>query len=151
MIVGAGLLGTALARYRGFSEQGFKLVGMFDVSETVIGASYGSGRVQSVAELEDFCAANQVDIAIVAVPPADAQATVDRLVVAGIRAILNFAPVKVSVRKGVTVRQVDLSSELMFLSYSLASGAAGGDEIGLSVTAQRVLRSPRSLDALLRV
>ncbi len=128
VIVGAGLLGTALARYRGFSEQGFKLIGMFDVSEKVIGASYGSGRVQSVAELEDFCAANQVDIAIVAVPPADAQATVDRLVVAGIRAILNFAPVKVSVRKGVTVRQVDLSSELMFLSYSLASGAAGGDE-----------------------
>ena len=84
--------------------------------------------MQSVAELEDFCAANQVDIALVTVPPADAQATVDRLVVAGIRAILNFAPVKVSVRQGVTVRQVDLSSELMFLSYSLASGAAGGDE-----------------------
>ena len=128
VIVGAGLLGTALARYRGFGEQGFKLVGMFDSSATVIGASYGTGRVQSVAELEEFCAANQVDIALVTVPPADAQATVDRLVVAGIRAILNFAPVKVSVRQGVTVRQVDLSSELMFLSYSLASGAAGGDE-----------------------
>jgi redox-sensing transcriptional repressor len=129
VIVGAGLLGTALARYRGFTEQGFKLVGMFDVSDKVIGASFGSGRVQPVSELEKFCVENQVDIALVTVPPAEAQATVDRLVVAGIRAILNFAPVKVSVRKGVTVRQVDLSSELMFLSYSLASGAAGGDEM----------------------
>ncbi len=43
VIVGAGLLGTALARYRGFSEQGFRLVAMFDASSTVIGASYGSG------------------------------------------------------------------------------------------------------------
>ena len=55
VIVGAGLLGTALARYRGFSEQGFRLVAMFDSSATVIGASYGTGRVRSIADLEDFC------------------------------------------------------------------------------------------------
>ena len=79
VIVGAGLLGTALARYRGFSEQGFRLVGMFDSSATVIGASHGSGRVRGIGELEEFCRAEQVDIAMVTVPASEAQATVERL------------------------------------------------------------------------
>jgi len=122
IIVGAGLLGTALARYRGFSEQGFRLVGMFDSSATVIGARYGSGqqsRVRSVAELDEFCARENVDIAMVTVPASEAEATIQRLVSAGVRAILNFAPVKVSTPDDVLVRQVDLSSELMSLSFYL--------------------------------
>jgi redox-sensing transcriptional repressor len=118
-IIGAGLLGTALARYRGFGEQGFRLVAMFDSSGTVIGASYGEGRVRSVAELEEFCAEERVDIAVVTVPASEAQATIERLVAAGVRAILNFAPVRVHTPDGVLVRQVDLSSELMALSFHL--------------------------------
>lgn len=123
IIVGAGLLGTALARYRGFGEQGFELVGMFDSSATVIGASYGSGRVRPVDELEGFCRETRVDIALVTVPASEAQATVDRLGKAGVRAVLNFAPVKVSAPPGVSVRKVDLTSELMFLSYCLTTSA----------------------------
>ncbi len=123
VIIGAGLLGTALARYRGFSEQGFRLVGMFDSSARVIGASYGAGRVRSVAELEEFCAAQTVDIALVTVPAHAAQGTIDRAVAAGITAVLNFAPVKVFTPKDVIVRQVDLSSELMFLSFHLDRGS----------------------------
>lgn len=119
VIVGAGLLGTALARYRGFSEQGFRLVGMFDSSETVIGASYGDGRVRSVAELDEFCRDEQVDIALVTVPAAQAETTIQRLASAGVRAILSFAPVKVHTDGDVLVRQVDLSSELMSLSFYL--------------------------------
>lgn len=119
VIVGAGLLGTALARYRGFSEQGFRLVGMFDSSATVIGASYGAGRVRSVTELDEFCDAEQVDIALVTVPAAAAEATIQRLAAVGVRAILNFAPVKVHTDGDVLVRQVDLSSELMSLSFYL--------------------------------
>jgi redox-sensing transcriptional repressor len=118
-IIGAGLLGTALARYRGFGEQGFRLVAMFDSSATVIGANYGDGRVRSVAELEEFCAEERVDVAVVTVPASDAQATIERLVAAGVRAILNFAPVRVHTPDGVLVRQVDLSSELMALSFHL--------------------------------
>jgi len=120
IIVGAGLLGTALARYRGFAEQGFRLVGMFDCSPTVIGASFGGGRVRPIDGLEGFCAETTVDIALVTVPAAEAQATVDHLVAAGVRAILNFAPVKVAAPRGVIVRPVDLSSELMSLSFRLA-------------------------------
>jgi redox-sensing transcriptional repressor len=122
IIVGAGLLGTALARYRGFSEQGFRLVGMFDDSATVIGASYGAGRVQGIAELEDFCRNEQVDIAMVTVPAAEAEATIERLVAVGVRAILNFAPVRVHAPQDVLVRQVDLSSELMSLTFWLDRG-----------------------------
>jgi redox-sensing transcriptional repressor len=119
VIVGAGLLGTALARYRGFSEQGFRLVAMFDSSATVIGASYGAGRVRSIADLEDFCRDERVDIALVTVPAGEADGTVERLGVAGVKAVLNFAPVKVRKPEGVLVRQVDLSSELMSLTFYL--------------------------------
>jgi redox-sensing transcriptional repressor len=119
VIIGAGLLGTALARYRGFGEQGFRLTAMFDSSATVIGANYGEGRVRSVAELDDFCAVERVDIAVVTVPASEAQATIERLVTAGVRAILNFAPVRVHTPDDVLIRQVDLSSELMALSFHL--------------------------------
>lgn len=119
VIVGAGLLGTALARYRGFSEQGFRLVAMFDSSATVIGASYGTGRVRSIADLEDFCRGERVDIALVTVPAGEADGTVGRLAAAGVKAVLNFAPVKVHAPEDVLVHQVDLSSELMSLSFYL--------------------------------
>ena len=119
VIVGAGLLGTALARYRGFSEQGFRLVAMFDSSATVIGASYGTGRVRSIADLEDFCSEERVDIGLVTVPAGEAEATVGRLAAAGVKAVLNFAPVRIHAREDVLVRQVDLSSELMSLSFYL--------------------------------
>lgn len=119
IIVGAGLLGTALARYRGFSEQGFRLVAMFDSSATVIGASYGTGRVRSIADLESFCHEERVDIALVTVPASEADGTVGRLAAAGVKAVLNFAPIKVHAPEDVLVRQVDLSSELMSLSFYL--------------------------------
>lgn len=123
IIVGAGLLGTALARYRGFAEQGFRLVAMFDRSPAVIGARYGSDEadvVRPVDDLEAFCRAHPVDIALVTVPAAAAPGTVERLAAAGVRAILNFAPVRVPAPEGVVVRQVDLSSELMALSFALS-------------------------------
>jgi redox-sensing transcriptional repressor len=119
VIVGAGQLGTALARYRGFSEQGFLLVAMFDSSPKVIGASYGKGRVRSVADLEDFCRDERVDIALVTVPAGEAEATVGRLAAAGVKAVLNFAPATVHAPDDVLVREVDLSSELMSLSFYL--------------------------------
>jgi len=124
IIVGAGSLGTALARYRGFAEQGFTLIAMFDASPKKVGVSFGDGRtVRDVADLEGFCQDEHVDIAIVAVPAHAAQSIIDRLVgldpTQRVRAILNFAPVKVFAPRDVVVRQVDFSSELMFLSFYL--------------------------------
>lgn len=130
IIIGAGQLGTALAWYRGFSQQGFRLIGVFDNSPRKIGASYGAGQVRDIAELEHFCEEQRVvdepvDVALISVPSAAAQETVDRVAAAGIRAILNFAPERVSVPEGILVRQVDLTSELMFLSYHLHNGCGG--------------------------
>lgn len=130
IIIGAGQLGTALAWYRGFPQQGFRLIGVFDNSPRKVGASYGAGQVRDIAELERFCEAQTavgepVDVALVSVPSGAAQETVERVAGAGIRAILNFAPKRVSVPAGVMVRQVDLTSELMFLSYHLHSGCGG--------------------------
>jgi redox-sensing transcriptional repressor len=124
IIIGAGSLGTALARYRGFAEQGFKLVAMFDSSPKKVGVGFGDGRViRDAAELERFCRGETVDIAIVTVPAHAAQSIIDRLVGLDpehrVGAILNFAPVKVFAPRDVVVRQVDFSSELMFLSFYL--------------------------------
>ena len=122
VIVGAGKLGSALARYRGFREEGFKLVGIFDSSATVIGARYGNNdvdRVRSIHELDEFCRKERVDIAMITVPAGEAESTVQRLGAAGVKAVLNFAPIKVHAPEGLLVRQVDLSSELMSLSFYL--------------------------------
>ena len=75
--------------------------------------------MRSIADLEEFCASEAVDIALVTVPASEAQATVDRLAAAGVRAMLNFAPVKVQKPDDALVRQVDLSSELMSLTFYL--------------------------------
>lgn len=128
IIIGAGQLGTALAWYRGFSQQGFRLVAVFDNAARKIGASYGTGQVRDIAELEHFCEEQRttgeaVDVALVSVPLAAAQETVDRVAEAGVRAVLNFAPERVVAPPGVLVRQVDLTSELMFLSYHLHSAS----------------------------
>ena len=94
---------------------------MFDSSPKVIGKSYGPGKVHDIAELEEFAHNEVVDIAIITVPAHAAQATIDRVVAptVDVKAVLNFAPVKVFAPKDVVVRQVDLSSELMFLSFYL--------------------------------
>jgi redox-sensing transcriptional repressor len=124
IIIGAGSLGSALARYRGFASQGFRLVAMFDASPKKVGVGFGEGRaVRDIAELEDFLQREHVDIAIVTVPATAAQSIIDRLVAGDperrVRAVLNFAPVKVFAPRDVVVRQVDFSSELMFLSFHL--------------------------------
>ena len=125
IIVGAGSLGTALARYRGFAEQGFKLdrdvrrlpeEGRRELRRRAHRPRRRRPRALSAAS-------ERVDIAIVAVPAHAAQSIIDRLVGLDppqrVRAILNFAPVKVFAPRDVIVRQVDFSSELMFLSFYL--------------------------------
>jgi redox-sensing transcriptional repressor len=129
IIIGAGQLGTALAWYRGFSQQGFRIVGVFDTSPKKVGASIGPSQVRGIAEIEKFCAGRReaddpVHIALVTVPAQAAQETVDRVVQAGVHAILNFAPVRPVTPPDVFVRQVDLSSELMFLSFQLNAECA---------------------------
>lgn len=116
-IVGAGNLGTALARYSGLSQRGFDVVAIYDVDPRRIGQRVGEMTVSKAASIGEDCRRGLFDMAILAVPAGAAQQVADQLVTSGISSILNFAPVRVTVPEQVPVRQVDLSTELQILSY----------------------------------
>jgi redox-sensing transcriptional repressor len=116
-IVGAGNLGRALANYAGLERRGFDVVAVYDKDTRKIGAKAGPAVVRSLEALGGDCKNGAFEMAILAVPASAAQQVADQLVSAGIHSILNFAPVRVEVPEGVSVRQVDLSMELQVLSY----------------------------------
>ena len=116
-IVGAGNLGTALARYSGLSHRGFDVVAIYDIDPKRIGGHVGEVEVSDAARIEDDCRQGLFAMAILAVPAGAAQKVANQLVSAGVSSILNFAPVRVVVPDAVPVRQVDLSTELQILSY----------------------------------
>ena len=119
LLVGAGNLGRALSSYTGFGRRGFRIVAAFDVDESKFGGTLGECPIYDLAELEKVNARLNAEVGIVAVPTAAAQVAVDRLVAAKVRAILNFAPVNVMVPEKITVRNVDLTSQMEILSYYL--------------------------------
>ncbi|HVF54118.1 MAG TPA: redox-sensing transcriptional repressor Rex [Actinomycetota bacterium] len=116
-IIGVGNLGRALASYKGFSERGFRIAALFDVSDDVIGSEVGGLPVRHLDDLKEAVVDEGISIGIIATPPAAAQEVAERLVDAGVRSILNFAPAVVNVPPDVTIRKVDLSIELQILSF----------------------------------
>lgn len=121
IIIGAGKIGAALAQFRGFSERGFHVVGVYDVDPARIGQPLEGVIVRDQRELEADIRALKPDIALIAVPPEAAQPIVDRTTRAGVRAVLNFAPVPLHAPEGVALRSVDMALELEILSYALVS------------------------------
>jgi redox-sensing transcriptional repressor len=117
VLVGIGNLGAALADYAGFGTRGFEFVGLFDAAPSRVGQHVGGSVVRPVEELEDVVAETQASIGVITTPAEVAQAVCDRLVAAGVRSILNFAPVALTVPEGVDVRKVDLSVELQVLAF----------------------------------
>ena len=117
VLVGIGSLGAALADYAGFGTRGFEFVGLFDAAASRVGQRIGGSVVRPVEELEDVVAETQASIGVITTPAEVAQAVCDRLAAAGVRSILNFAPVTLSAPPGVDVRQVDLSVELQVLAF----------------------------------
>jgi redox-sensing transcriptional repressor len=116
-IIGVGNLGRALASYKGFSERGFRVTSLFDVEDSVIGSEVGGLIVRHLDELKEACVDEGITIGIITTPPMAAQEVADRLVDAGVKSILNFAPAVVNVPPDVSVRKVDLSIELQILSF----------------------------------
>jgi len=106
-LVGVGRLGQAIAEYGGFEPQGFQIVAVFDSDPAAIGTTVKDVVVRDSADLDTFLRQNPVDIGVVAVPGHAAQQVVDRLVSAGIRAILNYAPMTPHVPAEVAVRNID--------------------------------------------
>lgn len=117
VLVGIGNLGSALADYAGFGSRGFEFVGLLDAAPGRVGRRIGGLTVRDVADLEAVVAATEASIGVIATPADVAQQVCDRLAAAGVRSILNFAPVTLTAPAGVDVRHVDLSVELQVLAF----------------------------------
>jgi len=117
LLVGVGNLGRALASYDGFRRREFHLAALLDEAPSVIGQEVAGYLVRSVEELEAVVVEHDISLAVVTIPAAQAQPMVDRLVAAGVRAILSFVPTHLTVPDGVTLRRVDLATELQILSF----------------------------------
>ena len=128
LLVGAGNLGRALMAYKGFNVKGFRLANVFDASPNLVGKKMGPFTIQPMTELEDTIKKNQTRLAMIAVPADSAQAVVDQLVAAGVRGLLNFAPVSLNVPADVALSAVDVAVQLEQLSFqvNVGSGAAAG-------------------------
>jgi redox-sensing transcriptional repressor len=117
LIAGAGNLGHALSNYKGFSERGFRIAALVDNADERVGERVGSMAVEHIDRLPEIVRREDVAIGVICTPAAAAQEVADRMVAAGIRSILNFAPAVISVPEHVSVRKVDLSIELQILAY----------------------------------
>jgi redox-sensing transcriptional repressor len=119
-VAGIGNLGHALAGYSGFASRGFPVTALFDVDPDLIGIRIAGIEVHHIERIPDVCAANEISIGVIATPGEGAQEVCDLLVKAGVRCILNFAPVVLQAPAHVEVRKVDLAVELQILSFQLA-------------------------------
>ena len=121
-IVGAGRLGTALANYNGFERSNFTVVALFDNDRQKIGRRIGDGKiaVHDVDELAKVICEESIDVMVIAVPAKAAQRVLNQVMSVGIKAVLNFAPVSLTSRRGVKVKTVDLTTSLESLSYFLS-------------------------------
>jgi redox-sensing transcriptional repressor len=125
-LIGAGKIGVALLGYQDFKRQGFYITAVFDADAGKVGQRWQDLEIRADAEMEAALRTESIDIAIVAVPAESAQPVVDRIVAAGVRAILNFAPTKLIVPAGVALKNVNMAVELEGLSYALANGMRAG-------------------------
>ena len=121
IIVGAGKIGTALAQYRGFRQRGFRVTAVYDRDPKKVGTKWDSLTVRDMSEIEGDIRKDHPDIAVLTTPADEAQAVVDRLVNAGIRALLNFAPIQLQVPPEVTLKNVNMAMELEGLSFALTN------------------------------
>jgi redox-sensing transcriptional repressor len=125
-LVGVGDLGSALLAYPGFRVFGLDIVAAFDVDPGKVGRTMNGVKIENAARI-DTLKDRDITLAIVAVPRAAAQATVDQLVSAGIKGVLNFAPCKVSAPKRVKVITLDIAMELARLPYYLPRPSRGDE------------------------
>ena len=121
VVVGAGDVGRALSRYQGFTDRGFRVVMVFDKDPKIIGSQIGSFQIQATDTMIQAIRENCILVAMLAVPADQAQEAADKLVEAGVKAILNYAPINLGVPEGVYVQNTDPVTYLLRMSYYLAS------------------------------
>ncbi len=120
-LVGAGRLGAALIEYPHFHEHGFEFVAVYDADPSKIGRKLHGLSIQAPTDLRANLRAAGAEIAILTVPADSAQEVADAVVAAGVRGILNFAPVQIRVPRGVSVNDVNMTVELEALTFALRS------------------------------
>jgi redox-sensing transcriptional repressor len=118
-IIGAGDMGHALASYNGFAERGFRIVMIFDNNPDKIGTLVGDFEVKDIVTAKDVLAAANIKVAMLAVPASAAQEVADELVEAGVKAILNYAPVNLNTPMDVRVQYIDPATRLQRMTYYL--------------------------------
>ena len=124
-IIGAGRLGMALTDYYGFRRANFDVAALFDADESKVGKKVGGIEILDIKNFAKAAAKYKIEVAVIAVPAANAQAALDLVAKAGIKAVLNFAPVPLKVEGDIKVKSIDLTTSLESLSYFLASGTNG--------------------------
>jgi len=125
LLVGAGNLGRALVSYRGFDAKGFRLAAVFDRDPSKIGTQLGDFTIHSLADLQKVVNEMSIRLGIIAVPADVAQEVADLLVGAGVRGLLNFAPVSIQVPQDVAINAVDLAVQLEQLSFQVNVSPVG--------------------------
>ena len=121
VIIGMGKIGAALAYYSGFRQRGFRIVGLYDDDPAKIGRKVDSFTIRAAADLARDAAKQPADIAVITVPAGAAQQATDAAVRAGVRGIMNFAPVQLSVPAPVALRNVNMAMELEGLAFALTN------------------------------
>ena len=121
-LVGAGRIGAALFGYETFRRQGFYIEAVFDTDPEKVGQRWDGQEVLPDGSMEEVVRTREIEIAVLAVPARSAQSVADRLVEAGVKGILNFAPTRLDVPSDVVVRSVDMALEMEGLSYALTHG-----------------------------
>lgn len=120
VLIGVGRLGSALLMESEFTKESFNIIGVFDNDPNKIGKEFGHGiTIKNITELPYYVikAEEQVDIAIMTVPKSVAQETADFIVKSGVKAILNFAPIKLDLPADVVVENIDLYAKMQELNY----------------------------------
>ena len=134
-IVGVGNLGAALANYGGFGDRGFPVAALIDADPAKVGTIFGGHTIRHLDDLPALVDELGIAIGIIATPAVGAQEVADRLVAAGVKSILNFAPAVVTVPEQATLRKVDLALELQVLSFygqRDSIGSALREELGVA-------------------
>ena len=121
VIVGAGKIGAALAQYRGFRHRGFNILAAYDNNPEKVGRKLEGIPVRDIEQLERDIQRDKPDIVVLTVPGDEAQNVVDRVVKAGVKAILNFAPAQLHAPPDVAIKTVNMAMELEGLSFALTN------------------------------
>ncbi|MCM8777346.1 MAG: redox-sensing transcriptional repressor Rex [Candidatus Omnitrophica bacterium] len=119
IVVGAGRLGTALVQYPGFLEINVEIIGAFDNDSKKIGQSIKGIDIYDIKNIKKFIIKNNVKIALLCVPSDSAQIVANILIEAGIKSILNFAPVVLILPEGINIANVDMASEIGSIIYRM--------------------------------